>query len=71
MKISLVKDLHIKELGDSISVKEMKAEYGRSFELGKCPSGGVYTLNPIGKHAECSFRGHKLPADWKESDFQP
>jgi len=71
MKISWVKDLKKKNIGDSISFDEMKAQYGRTFRLGVCPSGGVYTINPIGKHAECSFRGHNLPADWKESDYQP
>jgi len=28
----------------------------------KCPSGGTYTIGPVGKNPTCSIKGHELPA---------
>ena len=27
----------------------------------RCPAGGVYTINPVGKNPTCSMKGHALP----------
>lgn len=35
--------------------------YLKNGEIPQCPSGGSYTLNPVGKSAECSIPGHVLP----------
>jgi len=37
----------------------------------KCPDGGTYTLNTIGKPVECSVKGHHLPEDWKNRYRSP
>ena len=29
-----------------------------------CPSGGTYTVGPVGKNPTCSVKGHQLDADW-------
>lgn len=45
------------------------AEYLRGNAIPVCPSGGTYTLNPIGKLPTCSVPGHTLDtaggAEWK------
>jgi hypothetical protein len=29
----------------------------------KCPSGGNYTINPVGTDPTCSIPGHRIPSD--------
>ena len=49
--------------GSVVDPTQLKSYLGRGFEgeIPKCPSGGTYTLNPIGEPPTCSIQDHTLP----------
>ena len=70
IKIDLVR-YHNKKIGYVVTKDDLDAGSGSGGFIGKCITGGEYTINPIGKHAECSIPDHKLPANWTENDNLP
>ena len=51
---------HRKTNGQSVTAAEI-ANILRDENRLKCPAGGVYTLNPIGKEPTCSISNHVIP----------
>lgn len=49
-----------KKPGDTVPEAELVKYLGEG-EMPKCPQGGRYTINALGKKAKCSHPGHQLP----------
>jgi hypothetical protein len=55
----VAKENHLKD-GDTITTEMLSSVLKQSWPL-KCPSGGTYTINPVGSNAICSYPSHSIP----------
>ena len=62
MLIRTTKQILVKERHNATNYVVTMADIEKSMgNLPICPSGGTYTLSPVGKEPTCSIKGHVLP----------
>jgi hypothetical protein len=46
--------------GDTVTAEQLRPYMRDGFEDLRCPEGGAYIINPVGRGPECSVEGHEL-----------
>jgi hypothetical protein len=54
---------HKKETTDTPTAQDLDPYIKAGFNRLKCPAGGMYTINSVGKKPTCSIPNHQLPGD--------
>ena len=54
---------HQKEATDTPTAQDLAPYLKQGFGALRCPAGGTYTINAVGKNPMCSIPSHRLPGD--------